>query len=377
MTMIHLPYEHTNHQNPASPQHPGSRIPRLDFLRAVSAAIVIIYHTGYSTVPADFGVLTFFVISGFLITHLLLREREKTGTISFRNFYVRRALRIFPPFYVFWVVAVAASTLRHHERIIWPEAISALFYVNNYYHGLHNYPHTIFSHTWSLGVEEQFYLLWPAAFLLFHNRLGRLARALFLLIPALWLYRAAIHIKGISDSYIDNSFETRVDAILVGCLFAILLHLDLAPRLMARLSSPRYLPLTLGLLLLSILGGAPFGAAYRDIVGHAIDPILVALLILQLISTRSADWMDARPIVYLGSISYSTYLYQQLVIPVVGYGLGFAPKPIIALACIVVAWIVAALSHQFVEKPFLRMKAQFTARPISADRSLVTASPGL
>jgi len=352
---------------PKGSLRPGARIPRLDFLRAISAGIVVVYHSGYKAIPAGFGVLTFFVISGFLITHLLLREREATGTISFRSFYVRRSLRIFPPFYVYWIIAIAALTLRH-AKIIWPQAICALLYVNNYYQGLNNYPSSLFSHTWSLGVEEQFYLLWPAAFVFFRNRLGSLARALLVLIPALWIYRAVLHINGVSDPYIYTSFETRIDAILVGCLFAILLHLDSAPRLMTALRHPRYLPLTIGLLLLSIFGGALFGSAYRDIVGFAIDPVLVILLILQLIGTSRAEWMDTRVVVYLGSISYSTYLYQQLVIPAVTKGLHHAPKPIISLGCVVGTWIVASLSCELVEKPFLRMKERFTARPVCADR---------
>lgn len=354
-------------QNPGSPLRPGARIPRLDFLRAVSAGIVILYHSGYEAIPAGFGVMTFFVISGFLITHLLIREKEATGTINFRNFYIRRSLRIFPPFYVYWIVAIAALTARH-AKIIWPQAICALLYVNNYYQGLHNYPSSLFSHTWSLGVEEQFYLLWPAAFVLFRNRLGTLARGLLFLIPALWIYRSFLYFHGVSDPYIYTSFETRIDAILVGCLFAILLHINAVPRLMAQLRQPRYLPLTLAALAFSIFGGGPLGLFYRDIIGFAIDPLLLILLILQLIETPKADWMDNRAIVYLGGISYSTYLYQQLAIPAVTLPLHRFPKPIISMACIVGAWIIASVSFELVEKPFLRLKERFTARSVRADR---------
>jgi peptidoglycan/LPS O-acetylase OafA/YrhL len=354
-------------ENPASPLRPGARIPRLDFLRAVSAGIVVMYHSGYEAIPAGFGVLTFFVISGFLITHLLIREKEATGTISFRNFYIRRSLRIFPPFYVYWIIAIAALLLRH-AKIIWPQAICALLYVNNYYQGLHNYPSSLFSHTWSLGVEEQFYLLWPAAFVLLRNRLGTLARGLLFLIPALWIYRSFLYFHGVSDPYIYTSFETRIDAILVGCLFAILLHINAAPRLMAQLRRRRYLPLTVAALALSVFGGGPLGLAYRDVVGFAIDPLLLMLLILQLIETPQAGWMDNRFIVYLGGISYSTYLYQQLVIPAVTSPMHGLPKPLISIACLAGAWIIASISFELVEKPFLRLKERFTARSVRADR---------
>jgi peptidoglycan/LPS O-acetylase OafA/YrhL len=359
-------------QDPHSPLRPGSRIPRLDFLRALSALIVVLYHSGYEAVDAGFGVLTFFVISGFLITHLLIREKEATGTISFRNFYIRRSLRIFPPFYVYWIIAIAALLLRH-AKIIWPQAICSLLYVNNYYQGLHNYPSSPFSHTWSLGVEEQFYLLWPAAFVLFRNRLGALARGLLFLIPALWIYRSFLYFHGVSDPYIYTSFETRIDAILVGCLVAIALHLGLAQRLLMELRRPRYLPFTIAALLLSILGGGPLGNGYRDIVGFAINPILVILLILQLIETSSADWMENRIIVYLGGISYSTYLYQQLVIPAVAPKLHAYPKPLVSLICLIGTWIIAGISFELVEKPFLHLKERFTARSVRADREKKSA----
>jgi peptidoglycan/LPS O-acetylase OafA/YrhL len=352
----------------ASPLIPGSRIPKLDFLRAVSAGIVVFYHSGYQAIPAGFGVLTFFVISGFLITHLLLREKEATGTISTGNFYIRRALRIFPPFYVYWIVAVIALNLRY-ANIIWPQAISSLLYVGNYYQGLHNYPSSPFSHTWSLGVEEQFYLLWPFAFILLRNRLTTLVRGLLVLIPALWIYRAVLHFRGVSDAYIYTSLETRIDAILVGCLFAILIHLGMAPRLMRFVSRARLLPFTVTALLLSIFVGGRYGNAYRDVVGFSIDPLLVMLLILQLVDwKKSGDWMDSRPITYLGGISYSTYLYQQLVIPAVALVLPFAPRPLFALACLAGTWAVASVSYYLVEKPSFRLRHRFTAPSVQADR---------
>ena len=345
----------------------GSRIPRLDFLRAISAAIVVIYHSGYDLIPAGFGVLTFFVISGFLITHLLLHECESTGTISFRNFYIRRSLRIFPAFYAYWIMGIVFLIVRH-DRIIWGQAVCALFYVNNYYQGLHGYPSTLFSHTWSLGVEEQFYLLWPAFVFLFRNRLRRLALALAFVIPAIWIYRAGLHIYGAPDAYIYTAFETRVDAILVGCLVAILLHLDASRFMVAR--RPRYIPFTVAALAVSITCATLLQAPYRDIVGFAVDPLLVVLLILQLASIKRQTWMDSPLVVYLGSISYSTYLYQQLAIPIVRKIVQHQSKPIISLVCVIASWILASLSYRFIETPFLRLKKRFES---SVDRRAVPA----
>ena len=103
-------------------------------------------------------------------------------------------------------------------------------------------------------------------------------------------------------------------------------------------------------------------------VAYAIDPILLILLILQLVETPSMDWMDARPFAYLGAISYSTYLYQQIVIPFVTKVLPDQPKPLISVVCLLVTWAAASVSYYLVEKPFLGLKERFTARSVRADR---------
>jgi peptidoglycan/LPS O-acetylase OafA/YrhL len=115
----------------------------------------------------NLGVEIFFVLSGFLITTLLLRELAKTGTVSLRGFYRRRARRILPAFYVFWVVAVAVQVY-HNPPLSTGALASTFFYFSNYHLSfIHPVNHRIIGHTWSLAVEEQFYLLWPVLFLVF------------------------------------------------------------------------------------------------------------------------------------------------------------------------------------------------------------------
>ena len=149
-------------------------IPALDALRAASALLVILYHCGVPYIPASLGVTVFFVISGFLITWILLKEYDQRGTISLRNFYGRRSFRIFPAFYVFWAIMIAATLFRH-AHVLWGQALSSFFYVCNYYQGTHGYPSSAFSRTWSLAVEEQFYLLWPLLFRTFARNQEKLS----------------------------------------------------------------------------------------------------------------------------------------------------------------------------------------------------------
>lgn len=241
----------------------------------------------------------------------------------------------------------------------------------NYYQGFHNYPSSLFSHTWSLGVEEQFYLMWPAAFAYFRNRLATLARVLLFLIPTLWVLRSVLYFRGIAEPYLYTSFETRCDAILVGALFSILIHLNAAPRLIAQLRRPIFLPLTIAALAATLLAEGPLGFGFRYVFAYAVQPILIMCLILQLIDACSMNWMEARPLVYLGTISYSTYLYQQLVIPFVSKALHSRPKPVVTFACLLVTWAIATLSHYCVEKPFLRLKQRFTAREVGAERDFL------
>jgi peptidoglycan/LPS O-acetylase OafA/YrhL len=116
----------------------------------------------------------------------------------------------------------------------------------------------------------------------------------------------------------------------------------------------------MGLLWASIVTNHYNGSKYRDIVGYAVDPILLSMLILQLISLRGAKWMDSRPINYLGKISYSTYLYQQMVHPTFLHFMHWVHRPSRILLNIGVSWAVAALSYEAVEKPFLRLKHRYT-----------------
>ena len=134
----------------------------------------------------------------------------------------------------------------------------------------------------------------------------------------------------------------------------------MARRALAVIRRGRYMPITLLLLTASLVADNHHGIGYRNVIGFAIDPVLLAILIAQLIVFRHADWMDATPLSYLGKISYSTYLYQELVIPFV---FRMFPKldgtPLFIALALAVTWIVASISYECIEKPFLKLRDRF------------------
>ena len=355
-----------------------SSIPALDGVRAVAVFLVILYHYGFARVPGGHGVMLFFVLSGFLITWLLLKENDKTGTISLKGFYWRRVLRIFPAFYVFWFLMVGYLLLRG-KGVPWPHALSAFFYTSNYYAALNHHPENLFSHTWSLCIEEQFYFLWPAAFLLLRKNLRTMTRALIALIACVWIYRAVlVYGFGVNVSYIYTAFDTRLDHLMVGCLLAVLLKRDALPALWSAVTNHAAAPLvTIALLGVSIYAGQEnLVPRYRDVFGYALEPLLMAIFIVQMIKLSESGvwaWTEWSWIKYLGRISYPLYLYQQFTIYPTSKALAFLPWPVQLAGVITTTIIAASLSYFIVERYFLKLKDAGRKNEIRA----VTATPEL
>jgi peptidoglycan/LPS O-acetylase OafA/YrhL len=355
-----------------------SHLPALDGLRAVAVGLVILYHFGFSGAPGGLGVLAFFVLSGFLITWLLVKENDARGTISIRNFYKRRVLRIFPAFYFYWL-ACACLLILNGSTVDWGDAASALVYLSNYYQGLFRPADSFVSHTWSLAIEEQFYLLWPLFLWLGRRNLKRTAIVLSVTIVTIWFYRATIHFYGVDQGYTYRAFETRVDHLLIGCLLAIVLSRRLCTGLWSWLCSKPYLPLVT-VLLLAVSSHLDKSFTYRNVIGFSVNPILVALLIAQLIalhSTRPWSWLELAPIRYLGAISYSLYLYQQVALHPVRRMLAAHPEWLQLLAGVAVTILAAAFSYHFIEKPFLALKERSTRKETGTtfDSTAATLSP--
>jgi peptidoglycan/LPS O-acetylase OafA/YrhL len=351
------------------------KIPKLDALRALSALVVVLYHMGFAFIPAGTGVLMFFVISGFLITWLLLEEVDVTGTVCLRRFYFRRTFRIFPAFYVFWFLSVGALVIKN-SRILWGQAIATFFYLGNYYQATHHYPESALSHAWSLGVEEQYYLLWPAVVLLLRTNPRRLLKFTCTAIMAVWIYRDVLQVAGAPEAYIYTAFDTRIDHLLIGCVVAISLKHGYFSRFWRFVcAKPAYMLVPAISLLLSITAAWYFGTIYRNTTGFILDPLLSGLLIVQLLATRSRwlGWMDSPLLTYLGTISYSTYLYHKWAGTLVHMAIDARPA-VLVLGGIATTYVIASLSYYAVERPFLRLRVRMENR--SARKSIALAGTG-
>ena len=299
-------------------QQAERRIPSLDGLRAISIALVLIGHlagTQFSPISrevgrfwnfGDFGVRVFFVISGFLITGLLLDEVARAGRIHLGRFYFRRTLRIFPPYYAYLVAMFAAAALGF-VQLAPQDAVHTITYTSNYY----SERSWFVGHTWSLSVEEQFYLLWPAVLILAGVRRGLwIAAAVVLAVPLIRLFEWYF-VPSVAAG-IGHRFETVADAIAVGCVLAgtrEFLHRQ--PWYMKALESPLFVGVPVGAIAGALTHDYP---TVSFALGMTLTNICVALVIDWCVTFhkgRIGRLLNAAPLVFVGWISYSLYLWQQ------------------------------------------------------------------
>lgn len=356
----------------------AKHLPALDGLRAVAVFVVISYHAGLvKGIPGDLGVTLFFVLSGFLITWLLLREFAATGSISIRSFYARRALRIFPAYYVFILFSLAVDTALGHR---WSrELIAVAFtYLVNYYNAFTGHPSTSVAHAWSLAVEEQFYLLWPLACLsLLRRSRDHAAKLVALVIVATLAWRSALYLLlHAPASYVYNAFDTRCDSLAVGCLIALSLESDWFRSVQHRIQASPLLPLvTLGLIGLSHHYGS---SAYHYSIGMTLDAVLLAVFMIQMLGLSSKPfwaWLDHPIARWLGLISYPSYLYHEWGLSVGNRLLPHAPQILTFAAGYVATLCFAFGSYRIIERPFLAIKDRYSSSPPSTGEEL--AIPGV
>ena len=339
-------------------------LPALDGLRALAVTGVLIQHFDgpVAAFPGDLGVSFFFVLSGFLITWILRREWLATGTVSLRQFYARRTLRIFPAYYAFLALAYANAHFRLGD---WPPGLtlSALTYTLNYYLPWNGESLGI-GHLWSLAVEEQFYLIWPTLLIVLASRGRRaLLYGLAIMIAAVLAWRTFLVLSGSGTfEYAYVAFDTRFDNLAIGCLLAVGLESEPWRRLGAAAARFAWLPIpVLAALVVSRVG---ISDRYHFSVGFTVEALLMATLLVQMLqlqARRAWRWLELRPLRFVGRVSYSAYLFSFLG-PHSAQRLLFLPLPLRVLAGIAISVGLASFMYFVVERPFLALKEPLTRR---------------
>jgi peptidoglycan/LPS O-acetylase OafA/YrhL len=354
------------------------RIQSLDGIRGTFILLVILAHT-LETIPGfeehyetltyfiintgQLGVKIFFVMSGYLITKLLLMEKEKTGKVNLKDFYLRRMFRIFPTFFLYiFVLLILKWTLipdifTHYSMILF-----AVFYLWNYKHFfMEAYPddkgNWFLGHFWSLSMEEQFYLLWPVTFVSFNRRtLIKIVIGIVLVIP--FLRVATFICFPVSRIYIGAMLHTGGDAILIGCLAALLEEsADFKDRCIHYLQRPLLIVcVALFLFILSPMLTLKFKAAYNLTLGFSSNNLCIMILLYwsMYVPSSVSRFFNTKILSQLGIASYSLYVWQQLFLTTKNdLWVNKFPQNIL------VAVAVGLGSHYLVEKPVLRLKNKF------------------
>jgi peptidoglycan/LPS O-acetylase OafA/YrhL len=342
----------------ASAEH---RVPSLDGLRALSILMVLLGHLsgtrGFQRIDlgignyAHLGVTVFFVISGFLITSLLISEQAATGRISLRLFYLRRTLRIFPASYTYLIVlcALCALGIITVRRV---NLICAFTYTMNY---LPSHAWQV-GHLWSLSVEEQFYLLWPFAFSVLGRRKG-IGAAIAVLGLAIFA-RAGARLFLIGTPYRDlPMFPMVADSLASGCLLA--LTRTWLEKQGWYLNLFRPLPALAAVAVILILNRFT-GYTVVGVLGISIINVGIALLIHRCVFKHKDSvgaFLNWRPVAFIGVLSYSLYVWQQLFLNRNSSSwINAFPQNILFAAG------VALASYYMIEKPMLGLRRRLRAR---------------
>lgn len=356
-------------------------IPSLDGMRALSIGLVILAHAAATqgapafldrpafTSLGNVGVRFFFIISGFLITTLLLRDVDRHGRIRLSTFYTRRALRILPAalFYitVMWLLylgGVIDLTYHHmsqtHATSAIPDLIHALTFTANYQLDYNWY----FNHLWSLAVEEQFYFIWPFALFFLGVRRGAIgACAMLVVVP---IIRLLMSLYGDQPEIaLSREFQAVSDSLALGCLASLTYNRLAGNRIVAALTDWPAIPLG-GLCIAIGYGSAFLSRPFAYVAGQTIANVGIVLLLLHVMrnpQSLAGRVLNTRPLVAIGTLSYSLYLWQEpfLYFHARSWPTSFPQN-------VALAFGAAAASYFIVERPFLALKDRLSSRRAAA-----------
>ena len=354
-------------------------LPSVDSLRALAVLAVIIYHIDVNYLPGGFlGVDLFFVLSGYLISSLIIKEYKKTGTLNLYNFYMRRARRLLPAVYFMITVCLVFMVLFNgvllRKRHV--DAVFGYIYSSNWWYILHKLDYfdsfgaqSPFKHLWSLAIEEQFYMFFPLIFLIFNRQKkeegqsSSLNKNFLYIVLGLILISLVTHILLFDINNINRIYfgtDTRAFSLLVGVVGALVYPMD-------KLSSPTnakesVLYSVVSLTSISTLIAIMFYTSEYNTWLYRGGFLLVAVLGLIIIissgkqHTFISKALSFRPIVFIGKISYSLYLWHFPIIvlttPVSEIG---NPNLFYVTLRIILTFIAATLSYLFVETPIRKL----------------------
>lgn len=354
-------------------------LPSIDSLRAIAVIAVIIYHIDANYLPGGFlGVDLFFVLSGYLISSLIIKEYKSTGTVNLYNFYVRRARRLLPAVYFMITVVLIIITL-FNGVLLKKSYLDALFgyiYSSNWWYIFHKLDYfdsfgsqSPFKHLWSLAIEEQFYMFFPLIFLIFNrksksnNSNSKLNKNFIYVVLSLILVSLIAHILLFDINNINRIYfgtDTRAFSLLVGVVGAILYPMDRLSERTTKKDNMIYSIVSL-VSILALIGIMINTSEYNTWLYRG-GFLLVAIigLIIIISSGRQYTFMSKllsfKPFVFIGKISYSLYLWHFPILvvttPVSEIG---NPNLFYVTLRIILIFLVATGSYMFVETPIRKL----------------------
>lgn len=334
--------------------------PALDGLRGVAILLVLVHH---SYVPGTerfgmLGVTLFFTLSGFLITALLLEERERTGRISLKDFYIRRARRLLPALFVMVAFCVAVATIVGGWFADIGLAIAVLGYVANWVPATGGFLKALGA-TWTLGIEEQFYLAWPLLVLIVRRHLGWIC-ALLTTTSITWGW--VLLIEGSGQIRVMVGTDTAGYILLAGAALAFFRLRGSPGRV-----SPR-----VALAALAALGVVvPMDYVEGVMVGIPVATVAGIAALWACTGTGSIPWLEGRVLRWLGSRSYGIYLWHAPILWGLHTGADWGWLPLLLVA-VPASLLIAEASYRWVERPFrARSTARATAQVHAATTSQV------
>ncbi|OJW75071.1 acyltransferase [Spirosoma sp. 48-14] len=343
-------------------------IPSLDGLRGIAIFFVLLAHGSYGHINGWIGVDLFFILSGYLITNLLQLEQKEFRKISYKNFYVRRALRLFPALIFAILLAYFSWPLTEH---IYKESnkkiaiASSLLYFNNI---ISDDVTGVLNPLWSLSVEEHFYILWPIVFSSVLNKVSLYKRNIlfFLLITIVSLFRiyAFRYESDLKFSFYEINYYKftlcRIDSILLGALLAFTPPAPSLEKALIKYSNSIFI--FLFILFSFILLYINYYSKFINYGGFILTNILCLFCVTYTITQPKHPIFSSRLFMYIGKRSYGIYLLHQPIFILLEqfreqnnyYNLIF-----ISFLRLLVPILIAELCFQIVEKPILKLKNRF------------------